>query len=304
MSSLTEVLGAGVEPDEAALRQRVRGQHAGNPRKVRLNDTPPAALGNGLLTWAKSEPGASTSEKAEADVKHEDAKPDIKPDVSDDKPDDSRDVKPPIFPGIKPPLPSDFDTKPSSSALQGADVVLEPAANDGDSDDDDAEEEDYSEDIIVAPWGANRSLQSTINVAADDEESEVEVYSEDEVEDVYSEDESANCGYHLWAKLTVALTTAPAAASLSQPSTQSSQSQSLSLVPVGSKMLAVKERPAFPCTDEQMKVAPYGIDPDDPTMVIPASINRFLRKYQREGVDFFYSKYKRGYGGILGDDMG
>ena len=37
---------------------------------------------------------------------------------------------------------------------------------------------------------------------------------------------------------------------------------------------------------------------------IPASINGFLREYQREGVRFFWDCFKEGRGGVLGDDMG
>lgn len=37
---------------------------------------------------------------------------------------------------------------------------------------------------------------------------------------------------------------------------------------------------------------------------VPSSINCYLRDYQREGVQFFYDRYKEGRGGILGDDMG
>lgn len=37
---------------------------------------------------------------------------------------------------------------------------------------------------------------------------------------------------------------------------------------------------------------------------VPASINKFLRDYQREGVQFFYERYCEGRGGVLGDDMG
>lgn len=42
----------------------------------------------------------------------------------------------------------------------------------------------------------------------------------------------------------------------------------------------------------------------DSGIVVPASINRHLRPYQREGVEFLYGKYKSGIGGVLGDDMG
>ena len=36
---------------------------------------------------------------------------------------------------------------------------------------------------------------------------------------------------------------------------------------------------------------------------MPASINRHLRDYQREGVQFLFRQYSRGKGGLLGDDM-
>jgi len=82
-------------------------------------------------------------------------------------------------------------------------------------------------------------------------------------------------------------------------------SLSMQMDSINSKLLeAMTERPAFPCADEQRRIEAYPLDPDDPSMVIPASINRFLRGYQREGVWFLYSKYRHGMGGILGDDMG
>lgn len=64
------------------------------------------------------------------------------------------------------------------------------------------------------------------------------------------------------------------------------------------------ERPPFPTTPEQRSIGPLPLDPTDPSVAIPAPINRFLRDYQREGVKFFYNSYRRGVGGILGDDMG
>lgn len=39
-------------------------------------------------------------------------------------------------------------------------------------------------------------------------------------------------------------------------------------------------------------------------MHVPASINRYLRGYQREGVQFLFRQYAKGEGGILADDMG
>ena len=60
-------------------------------------------------------------------------------------------------------------------------------------------------------------------------------------------------------------------------------------------------RPNFTTTTEQDAI---GALPLDDVLSIPASINRFLRPYQREGVKFFLGKYKANTGGILGDDMG
>ncbi|KAI0759188.1 hypothetical protein BC629DRAFT_1072812 [Irpex lacteus] len=37
---------------------------------------------------------------------------------------------------------------------------------------------------------------------------------------------------------------------------------------------------------------------------VPGSINTYLRDYQRDGIRFFWERYKDGYGGLLGDDMG
>ncbi|EIW67723.1 hypothetical protein TREMEDRAFT_74496 [Tremella mesenterica DSM 1558] len=63
-------------------------------------------------------------------------------------------------------------------------------------------------------------------------------------------------------------------------------------------------RPSFVYTKAQAIIGPYQLDPTDPSLCIPQSINRFLREYQRAGVRFFYEHYTEGRGGILGDDMG
>lgn len=63
-------------------------------------------------------------------------------------------------------------------------------------------------------------------------------------------------------------------------------------------------RPSFPFSAEQSQIGEYRLDATDARIVIPRSINRFLREYQRIGVQFLYDKYKAGRGAILGDDMG
>ena len=39
-------------------------------------------------------------------------------------------------------------------------------------------------------------------------------------------------------------------------------------------------------------------------MEVPATINVYLRDYQREGIRFLFRQYARKQGGILADDMG
>lgn len=53
-------------------------------------------------------------------------------------------------------------------------------------------------------------------------------------------------------------------------------------------------------TFEQSRIGPLVVG----NYTVPAPINRFLRPYQREGVEFLLTQYKNGIGGILGDDMG
>lgn len=60
-------------------------------------------------------------------------------------------------------------------------------------------------------------------------------------------------------------------------------------------------RPAFPFSHRQSQAHSFIVGQG---AAVPASINRFLRQYQREGVQFFYTCYRNGHGGILGDDMG
>lgn len=66
--------------------------------------------------------------------------------------------------------------------------------------------------------------------------------------------------------------------------------------------MAHKVRPRFIIKDvAQASIGPHIIMPG---VQIPASINMFLRSYQRAGVEFFCRQYHMGMGGILGDDMG
>lgn len=64
---------------------------------------------------------------------------------------------------------------------------------------------------------------------------------------------------------------------------------------------APTSRPDFPLSLVQSSVGPLQLGEE---VKVPATINRFLRDYQRDGVRFMYKNYKQGRGGILGDDMG
>ena len=60
-------------------------------------------------------------------------------------------------------------------------------------------------------------------------------------------------------------------------------------------------KPAFPLKPDQRLRGPLVLDRDH---LVPDRINTFLRDYQREGIRFFWNRYKEGKGGLLGDDMG
>ncbi|KZT24960.1 hypothetical protein NEOLEDRAFT_380729 [Neolentinus lepideus HHB14362 ss-1] len=67
--------------------------------------------------------------------------------------------------------------------------------------------------------------------------------------------------------------------------------------------ISVEIRPNFPRLPDQQRLGPFVLDAKA-HVKIPASINTHLRDYQRDGVRFFWERYKAGHGGLLGDDMG
>ena len=62
-------------------------------------------------------------------------------------------------------------------------------------------------------------------------------------------------------------------------------------------------RPAFVKKPDQPPLGPMVLDARH-RIQVPGSINTFLRDYQRDGVKFFWERYKEHRGGLLGDDMG
>ena len=62
-------------------------------------------------------------------------------------------------------------------------------------------------------------------------------------------------------------------------------------------------KPSFPAATAPPLCGPLVLDALKGVQV-PSSVNCYLREYQREGVRFFWDRYKEGRGGILGDDMG
>ncbi|KAL1753777.1 P-loop containing nucleoside triphosphate hydrolase protein [Schizophyllum commune] len=63
----------------------------------------------------------------------------------------------------------------------------------------------------------------------------------------------------------------------------------------------LEPRPDIP--DAPKPIGPHVLDKVK-KIYIPNPVNRFLRPYQRDGVQFMYKCYKEGRGGCLGDDMG
>lgn len=62
-------------------------------------------------------------------------------------------------------------------------------------------------------------------------------------------------------------------------------------------------KPSFPAATAAPLCGPLVLN-DSKGIQVPSSVNRYLREYQREGIRFFWDRYKEGRGGILGDDMG
>ncbi|RXK40317.1 hypothetical protein M231_02431 [Tremella mesenterica] len=153
---------------------------------------------------------------------------------------------------------------PSIVALSPPQKVIE------DDNEDEAPEGDYSseDNPVIAPWNRLPSPDSVT-----------------EQEGIYSEDEY------------FADTPGP-----TQRAHRSSSPISPTVHTQNKDLLGT--RPSFVYTKAQAIIGPYQLDPTDPSLCIPQSINRFLREYQRAGVRFFYEHYTEGRGGILGDDMG
>lgn len=70
-------------------------------------------------------------------------------------------------------------------------------------------------------------------------------------------------------------------------------------------------KPDFPLRGGGQPQTPLVLDPLR-GIEVPIAINRFLRDYQRKGIEFFYERYigrklpdgSKVNGGVLGDDMG
>ncbi|KAG6856842.1 hypothetical protein H0H87_012900 [Tephrocybe sp. NHM501043] len=88
---------------------------------------------------------------------------------------------------------------------------------------------------------------------------------------------------------------------LKESSASGSETESDSEYELGDPCL--KPRPRFPLGREQTVHGPLHLDIEN-QIAVPASINTYLRNYQRDGIQFFWEQYKEGRGGLLGDDMG
>jgi SNF2 family DNA or RNA helicase len=64
----------------------------------------------------------------------------------------------------------------------------------------------------------------------------------------------------------------------------------------------MEAKPNFNESSRPPESGPFVLDEAEGIQV-PAPVNRYLRPYQQEGVQFLWEKYKADGGGILGDDM-
>ncbi|GFS21683.1 DNA excision repair protein ERCC-6 [Elysia marginata] len=65
------------------------------------------------------------------------------------------------------------------------------------------------------------------------------------------------------------------------------------------------ERPKLPVPPTSTKLDFVLLEDEaQPRVAVPASINQYLRDYQREGIQFLFEHFMKGTGAILGDDMG
>lgn len=173
----------------------------------------------------------------------------------------------------------------------------------------DYDDEEALAELAASQWPAPAS--SSIKAEAEDVKPTIsqlagatkeEEYEEAE-EGSYSDDDFAMCKLPCYVE--TGQTSDYEVLPSDPPSTQLTYSQptqqSLSLAALGPDLPDIK--PQFPFNDSQAQVGAYLLDgPAGPA--VPAPINKFLKPYQRAGVQFMFDLYKKGRGGILGDDMG
>ncbi len=156
-----------------------------------------------------------------------------------------------------------------------------------DEEDEEVEGDYDSEDNeVIVPWiGPRHSL-----VAGEADMDAEGVYSEDEVFD--GELDHSLTAHHMISDLE------------HQPLRQAQQAESATRVSQVADEFLPAARPNFPLSPDQFHFKPYPLDDEARDILVPATINRFLKDYQRTGAKFLYSKYKQQTGAVLGDDMG
>lgn len=163
--------------------------------------------------------------------------------------------------------PSAHDVPPQLYCSTQANAVAPSSKTRSPSQHEEVDFED-EDDTVLVPWG---------RIIGSGRLQDPQSYSKNDEEGIYSEDEDV---------------TAPCAINSSQARSQTSGIEVDNTLP--------PFRPFFsPEAVQQSDALPI-----DEGVAIPASINRHLRPYQREGVKFLYNKYRSGIGGVLGDDMG
>ena len=181
------------------------------------------------------------------------------------------------------------DPGPSTSKVS-SNGVHDPPADAVESEEEEAEQDyEYSDEEVIIPTGTRLIFHKPDAVAVDGDEEEA-----GEQDEVYSDDELFAGSF----QCPEAQIVADVGGLESAPKSLTTPPQHMSLVDID------PSRPNFKLPYDPANDVPLILDPAEPDIPVPASINRFLKAYQRDGAKFLFSKYREGMGGVLGDDMG
>ncbi|EKC97407.1 hypothetical protein A1Q2_08330 [Trichosporon asahii var. asahii CBS 8904] len=225
----------------------------------------------------------------------EDVKPGLLADVKRVFPED---VKPRVSEDIKPQMPQ--DTKPRIPVDMKPRMTEETSLAHAETGEDEGEEDSYEDDGLVPTYSISADTKPHVSAYKDMKPTAAELRNvkEDSADEEEGEEEYDDDDFVM----------APRSGlSLSGPLIVKQEVEAMQAEDTDEEEEYEEEdwiQDTFSSAAAQAAIGPFKLDPEDPGIVIPKSINRFLRDYQRVGAAFLYRKYKQGHGGVLGDDMG